>query len=59
MAEIHKITGLKLPKSGHSVLVDTAKTWLNKHPELNVHDVKNAKDKKQCALLVTNLSTTF
>lgn len=46
MTEIHKMAGLKLPKSSHSVLVDAAKAWFNKHPELNVHGVKNIKDKK-------------
>ena len=59
MTEIHKMADLKLSKSGHSVLVDVAKAWLNKHLELNVHGVKNAEDKKQCTLLVTDLSTTF
>lgn len=59
MTEIHKMANLKLSKSDHSVLVNAAKAWLNKYPELNIHDVKNAEDKKQCALLVTNLSTTF
>lgn len=59
MTEIHKMAGLKLPKSGHSVLVNAAKAWLNKHPELNVHGVKNAEDKKRCAPLVTYLGTTF
>ena len=59
MTEIHKIAGLKLSKSGYSVLVNTAKIWFNKYLEFNVHSVKNTEDKKRCTSLVTDLSTIF